>query len=889
MNKIRFFYIAIFAIILLAGTSCSTQKNNFPNRAYHTATSKFNVHFNGKEALKAGEAELAKKNQDNFLERLPIYNYPAKTDLSSIYPSMDRAIEKSAKAVYKHSMMIRGVEHVKTMDDVHLIMGKAYFHKQDYNQAQRLFQYITNTYNGKKWNCREEAMILSTRSAIRLGHYSTAETQLNTIQHDLLYKNKKKSLKVLFNAAAAEYHLTAPNGEIPVAIDHIRDAIANRPDRNFKTRLYFILGQLYEQTEQLADAQKCFRKVIQRAPEYDMEFSAHMHLATNYDGTDAARELIMKNLNKMLNELKNETYKDQIYYAMSKIAKIDENEEEQIEFLALSVANYSDNNFQRTFSSVELGDIYFERESYLDAQAYYDTALMSLPNNYPSRESVIKKGEFLRGLVDNLNAIALQDSLQRIAKMSERDRTAWVNGMIAKHTEAERLAAEEEANRMRALEGTAGFADINITTSNGKWYFYNQSLITSGKTEFFRIWGNRKLEDNWRISNKQQISFDDMAMLNDPSLVKDDVEYDDEGNPIKQRETDPKKADFYLQDLPMTPGAIDTSNGIIANAMYNASIIYLDELKDMRRSNETLEKFIARFPDHELTISAIYILYRNYLSINDPKSETYKNIILTEYPDTDYARLITDPDYYKRLEDKEKELERQYESIYALYNNMQWAQVVAMANNAIPLCLDINLKSKYDYLRSVAIGQIMGEDSLIFNLSRIIKEYPNTPVSELASIHLSNFSNKPNPITQSDGDNASSSINNTQQVESPFIYKPEEMHHIILIVNVNDLVINDVKNDISTFNATYYKLLTFNISNFYIDQNSQMITITKFKNQDAGMDYYHAIISNELFASAISNKSMSIYAISATNYTTYYNKANDRHLYLDFFKNNYVK
>ena len=886
MNRIRFSYIAIFAVILLMGTSCSTQKNNFPNRAYHTTTSKFNVHFNGKEALKTGETELAKKSKDNFLERLPIYNYPAKTDLPSIYPSMDRAIEKSAKAIYKHSMMIRGVEHVKTMDDVYLIMSKAYFHKQDYGQSLRLSNYIANTFNGKKWNCREEAMILGIRSAIRLEQYSTALTQMNTIQHDLLYKNKKKKLKVLFNAAAAEYHLTAPNGEIPLAIDHIKDAIANKPEKNFATRLYFILGQLYENTEQLADAQKCFRKVIQRTPEYDMEFSAHMHLATNYDGSDADRELIMKGLNKMLGELKNENYRDQIYYAMSKIAKIDENEEEQIEYLALSVASYSDNGYQRTFSAVELGDIYFENESYIDAQAYYDTALLTLPGNYPNRENVIKKGEFLRGLVDNLNTIALQDSLQRIAKMSERERTAWVNGMIAKYTEAERLAAEEEANRMRALEGTAGFADINLTSSNGKWYFYNQSLMTTGKTEFFRLWGNRKLEDNWRISNKQQISFDDMAVLNDPSLEKETVEYDDEGNPIKQRETDPKKAEFYLQDLPMTPGAIDTSNGIIADAMYNAAIIYLEELKDIRRSNETMEKFIVRFPSHELTLSAIYMLYRSYLSINDPRAETHKNTILTQHPDTDYARLITDPDYYKRLAEKEKQLERRYEEMYDVYINMQWGQVIAIANEAVPLCLDIDLKSKYDYLRAVAIGQTLGEDSLISNLSRIIREYPKTPVAELAAIYLSGIEKEVSQVSQNED---GSVTNNTQAAQNPFVNKPEEMHHIIIIVNINDLVVNDVKTDISAFNETYFKLVNFNVSSFYINQNEQMITISKFKNKDACMDYYHAIISNELFTSPIANRSMTVYAISATNYTTYYNKTNDRGLYLDFFKNNYLK
>ena len=150
------------SIVLLFGVACSTRKNDFATRAYHTVTSTYNVNFNGKEALKKGIADLEKKRKDNFLETLPIYFYPPKQDLTSAFPSFDRAIEKASKSVFKHSILIRGKEYVKTMNDAYMMMGKAYFYKQDYNEAKRVFNYVASAY--KDWGSVEEATIWIARA-----------------------------------------------------------------------------------------------------------------------------------------------------------------------------------------------------------------------------------------------------------------------------------------------------------------------------------------------------------------------------------------------------------------------------------------------------------------------------------------------------------------------------------------------------------------------------------------------------------------------------------------------------------------------------------------------------------------------------------------------------
>ena len=915
----------------MLGVSCTTRKNTFGTRTYHTVTSTYNVNYNGKEALNKGIAELDKKRKDNFLETLPIYYYPPKADLTSAFPSLDRVIEKSSKSVFKHSILIRGKEYVKTMNDAYMMMGKAYFYKQDYNEAKRVFNYVINVY--KDWGSIEEAIIWIARAEMQQDFFVRAQSLLleaepllaqskiksttirdddefktkaknknavkkkkkSNIKKNTVAKNKKKTVKrkiknavrLQYYAAEAEYNLLAPNGDIEDAIDQIKIALQYKPKKDFRVRLYFILGQLYEKLENKQAAQNWFLKVIRATPEYDMEFNARLRLAVNYDGSPLSKKTVMKELNKMLKEAKNEDYRDQIYFAYSEIARIDESDADREFYLAKSVAAYTINDYQRTYSSLTLADIYFQEEEYVQAQAYYDTALMSLPQNYPNSEEVKKKASVLKELVDNLDMIQLQDSLQRIAKMSESERTRWVNNMIAKYTEEEKRLAKEEADRMLALAATQNFSQVNVNTQgqSKKWYFYNPGLVTQGATEFYRRYGNRKLEDNWIVSNKTILSFDDMLLMNEGGEVDED-EYDEDGNLIIRRETDPKKPAYYTQDLPMTPGAIDTSNMMIANAMYNAAIIYFDQLNDLKRSNDLLQKLIQRFPNHELELPCYFLLWTNNTKLkNTNKAEEAKNIILTKYPNTDYAQLILDPDYYRKLVEAAKENERKYEKLYKVYTSKQWITTVQLADDLLEQTKEPELVAKTSYLKAVALGQIQGQDTLRNNLMQIIQDFPNDPVADLAKILLSTFSNAPQVFDEEKEVASLETIHETRN--SIFNPNLDEMHYVILLVDVHKKTVSDVKYDVSTFNNTYFSLDRFNINSFYINQNEQMVTVTRFKNKTEAMNYFTALTTNDVFESSIKENSITVFAISASNYSLYYNKPDERYLYKSFFEEHY--
>jgi len=887
-------WFAFLIVILLLSVSCSTRKNNFATRTYHTVTAKYNVNFNGKEALEKAIADLNKKKQDNYLEVLPIFYYTPKQDLSSVFPSLDKAIEKASKAVYKHSILVRGKEYVKPMNQAYLMMGKAYFYKQDYNQAKRVFNYIITTYND--WGSVEEATIWLARCEMQQDYFVRARAFLEEVNPLMASKNTKigkrkinNKVRLQYYAAEAEYDLLAPNGEVENAIENIKSALQFKPKKDFKVRLYFILGQLYEELDNRPEAQNWFLKVIKSTPEYEMEFSARMHLAVNYDGTSLSKKTIMKELNKMLKDSKNEDFCDQIYFAISEIARIDEDDADREYYLAKSVAAFTKNDYQRTFSAVTLADIYFAEEEYMSAQAYYDTALMSLPQNYPNRENIIKKASILSDLVENLQIIQLQDSLQRIAKMSESERQRWVNKMIADYTEEERRMAKEEADRMLALQATQNFANVNVNSQgqSNKWYFYNPGLVSQGATEFYRRFGNRKLEDNWRVSNKTVISFEDMADMNSGD-IQEEEEFDEDGNPIVKRETDPKKPAYYTQDLPLTPEALEASNVQIMNAMYNAGIIYFDQLNDLKRSNEMLHKMIQRFPKSDLVLPSYFLLWVNDNKLNNKsKADEAKNFILNNYPDSDYAKLILDPDYYKKLAEAAKANDRTYEALYKAYSNRQWVQVVQLADKLITDTEDVSLVARATYLRAVAIGQIEGENALKDQLTQIVTNFPAEQVAELAKIYLSTLSSQNKLSKEEDGSDEMISGQGATTQKSPFNTNLDENHFIIILVNVHKKVVEDIKYDVSNFNSTYFSLDRFNINSFYINQNEQLVSISQFSGKTAAMNYFIAFTNNSIFMPSIEDKSITVFPISASNFSIYYSKVNERNLYKQFFEENY--
>jgi tetratricopeptide (TPR) repeat protein len=872
LNSIKhpFRFVLLLSIMTITIFSCSTKKNKWTNRTYHATTAKYNILFNGKESYKAGMFDLNKNAKENYTRVLPVYPKFQKTEAQAIAPQMDRTIEKSSKAIKKHSIFIKGKEYNKYIPFAYQIMGEAFFYKQEYETAQRTFNFIINNY--KTPDVALEASIWLARTSSELNEMTRADLLFEELKFKFDNSSNKK-LKLLFNMAYADFFIKQESYQ--QAINPVQEALMIKMPKQQKTRLLFILAQLYEKTGSFQAAYDNYKKVIKRNPKYEMSFISHINMAKCISNGTGDKQYVMNILEKLLKDRKNDDFHDVIYYTLAEVALMEPDEPAAIEYLTKSVQTSVNNNTQKAVSALNLADILFKNLNYTLAQRYYDTTITFLPNDYPNYNVIKAKTELLTKLVTNLNVVQTQDSLQRIAKMSESERNRFIDKLIADYNEQERIRQEEERQRQIAIAQANMNRPPDLATA-GNWYFYNPSAMAFGTNEFRQKWGDRKLEDNWRISNKQLMTTIDNDPFADPYDDNDDED-------TTAKPTDPRNRQTYMTNLPLTEERMKRSHEMIVKALYNAAFIYRDGLKDIPKSNETFESLVQRYPDHKLALQSYFILYQSFSELkNTDKANYYKNIILTKFPDSDYAEIIKDPNYYAKIEERNKAGEILYSKTYTAFQNKNYKTVIQNAQEASTKYMrNDDLMARFDYLKAIAHEHVNGRDSLIDNLEKFIVKYPTNPLTERAQMLLS--SKKPDAKT------ATTMQNTSDTPQNDFIYSQNEFHFYVFIADIRNANINDIKIRISDFNSKFFRMQKFEINSMYLDNTTQMITVSKFDNKTKAMEYFNFIKNHNDVLKDMNTSTIKQYVISDKNYLLYFRNKDLRPKYDVFFNQHYSK
>ena len=95
----------ILSIFIIFG--CSSEKDAFINKSYHYTTARFNGYFHGTEAYKTSLKNIENNHNDDFDNILEIYKYGNKKLNKSEYSNLNRAINKAAKMIDRHSMKFK--------------------------------------------------------------------------------------------------------------------------------------------------------------------------------------------------------------------------------------------------------------------------------------------------------------------------------------------------------------------------------------------------------------------------------------------------------------------------------------------------------------------------------------------------------------------------------------------------------------------------------------------------------------------------------------------------------------------------------------------------------------------------------------------------------------
>ena len=916
-------YKKLFVLFLLITIcfSCSTKKNKWYNRAYHATVAHYNAYWNGNDAYKQGVKFINDNQVDDFSRILPVFKTGSQEQAASIKPNMERAIEKSSKVIKKHSMFIDKKERNPEIKNAYLLIGKASFYKKDYKVAQATFKHIISGWTNQ--DIMYEAMIWQALTFCMEKEYSQAESILDQVRNKIQDKKAPKSLNKFLYSVYAETAIAQK--KYAKALEYVQLTKKHSKSRSFNTRLIFIEAQLYQQANELEYASKLFGKVVVRSKKYDMQFAAMLRQAMCYDPKKGNSKKIISKLDKMAEDEKNIDLKDQIFYAIAEIYFKDKNIDKACEYWAKSVTSSIKNENQKIASSLRYADVNYELlEKYEPAHDYYDTALVIMKKDYPNYNQINSKQIVLKNLVSNLRVVTRWDSLLALSELSQAELDKKIEGWIKEYKKKqEEIRKAEEAQR--ALLATSSRQNpYDQYRPQSSWYFYNNTTVQTGKTEFMRIWGARKYEDNWRLSDKQQtFDFNNMEEDSIDNSQLDSLDSNNVSNkPSLVANKNPESKEFYTKDIPRTQGKKDTIHHEIAKSLLAAGYIYYQGLSNNGKAIETFLELQKRYPSYPTTLPSSYHLYKVYDKIGQtPNSNYYKNKILKEYPESEFAMMIENPDYWKESSSVNSKAEQIYQNVYNTYISKDYQATITKANQAIDSIHFGTYIPKLFYLEAIAKGKIYGIDSLMQNLNMIVYNFPEhsiTPTIEnqlkylsanynIASQNLAykeNRSNQNNNNISQDTNKGNNPIDTIKKNDIPvdhtivndedildaesLIYRYRNMDHFYVILYDDDKInSSEMKIKFSNFNSSFFPEEQLKLTSLLFTINQQMISVIRFSDIDKAMQYYQSVISNDILKD-VDPSLYNHFIISSQNYPTFYNKKNIP-AYLKFFRIFYLK
>jgi tetratricopeptide (TPR) repeat protein len=820
---------------------------------------------------------LAAENgkQDDYTQLLPLFLYGDNAVAQTVSGDMSVAAQKATKAINYHSITAKpkmgksGMTPVekkfydkhefnKYIDDCYLLIGKTYLYVNEYNLALKTFNYMESEFAGDP--ILYESRIWKARSLTLDKNYRESEMLLDELSADEAFPDKKV-LKSELEATIADLHIKRQ--DYGNAVIHLETALKYTKQKKTKMRYHFVLAQLYLAQKNFDGASANFQKVVEMHPPYEMAFNATISMATSAKGTNTNE--VRKNLEKMLHDSKNIEYHDRIYYALAELEMTEGNTQKAIEYYAKSAAVSTNNLSQKTQSYLTLANLYYNRRNYPPAQAYYDSAMMNMQPDYPNYVQIAAKTKNLNALVENLNTIQRQDSLQRIARMTEQDRNTLIDKIIENLREEERSKSEKEAVQMQQYYSSLGRQSTSPDArAKAQWYFYNPATVSQGITEFQTKWGKRALEDNWRRKNKGAAM--DMGMV--------EISPDQEEQEEKIVDTD--KRDYYLQYLPITDSLMNVSHRMILEALYFSGYIYNSDFGEYKLAVAQYEELLRRYPQSPYAEAACYYLYLLYTQLGDgAAAEKNKNILLTRAPESVFAKILRDPSYLDKLAREQGEVAILYEQVYLIYTEGLYEQTISAATSAIERHPQDELTPKFAYLRALSAGRIGTQETLRAEMKKITEEYPDNEVA-VAAQEIIDFIDGIDPSLKK--------AEQTERVKSLYTSGETGIHYFVWIVDAKE-DINQLSFDLLNFNLDHYMNTKLELTRTVLDDKQTFLMVKSFADRTAAQDYYRSFEKNAGVKKNAKNQPVAV-IISEHNFQILETdkKTDD---YIEFFKKEY--
>ena len=903
----RFYPIAIVSMtaLLLTAVACSTKKNTAGSRRWHAFTARYNTYFNGKTSFDEQLEAMQNGYRENYTERILMHPVSAlPKDKQSPGGPFDRAILKGNKAIKQHSIQKKPVrksgwrgdarqlamqnreEYNPFLKHCWMLVAEGQFYNGDFLQAAATFSYIARHYATEP-EMVAAAHIWQARCYAEMGWLYETEAALERIEKNGFPAANRKEYERVY----ADFLVKSNRTE--QAIPALRKVIGTERNRRQHTRMRYLLGQLLTEAGMDDEAYREFGRVASANPPYELEFAARIRQAEVLPPSRWQQVLGM--LKRMSKSDKNKDYLDQVFMAIGDVYMSRRDTAQAIAAYAQGVEKSVQNGLDLAICQIKMGDIYFTQKDYVKAQPCFSGALSAMPQEYRDYERVARLSSVLDELVVHVEAVHLQDSLQALARMPEKERLAVIDKLIEEVKEKEKREAEEaDKERYLAEQQSRGndfvqqrpnmqTPQIPSLNNAGGFYFYNEQTVAQGKTQFQNKWGKRVNQDDWRRRDKAMPL---ASPLDNSNATADTPRLDADGNPIASTDSteealpdsitsDPKSREYYLQQIPFSEEDVEASNVIIADGLYNMGMIYKDKLENMPLSVETFEELERRFPENKYRMDYYFQSYLMGLRYKDKPLETRsRDRLVKAFPGSDYATAVADPNYEYHIRMMDRVQDSIYEQAYNCYLKGDTSFVrrsYREFSRTYPLA---TLMPKFMFVEALTYVQSGNVAAFKSALQTLVEKYPTADVTELAGEMLKGIL-RGRALVQGSltgmkwdlrfGTDEFGDISATDSARA-FVDEPASPHRMVLLFPTGAVDRNALLYAVAAYNFAHFEVKSFDLLTEEAGAFGMLI-VSGFSDLQQVLDYYDMIYAADGYARKV-DRAVMFFPISEANYET---------------------
>ena len=772
------YYKILLILSLTLSTSCDSMKS---------ISSKYNILYNGDLFLNEGLDQLRNSYKDNFWDIIPVIVDNNITNSLPEYPTKNflKSEEKAIKVIQKMGDSRNSASNY--INDAYLLLGKSRFYDKRYISSLQAFNYILK--QDVKSNIWLEAFYWRTLIYINLQQYELAKSSLEKELED--NKISKRNLSLLYDSMS-ELHYK--KGDYVALIKSLKKAVKHSSSQEQIRRSYFIIAQSFMNLNKNDSASVYFQKSIDtKANNFsDIYLDANLKLSLL-----KKQELDEDYFNRMLRQPRNLMASSKInyYYALNSYEKGNYNDSE-IQ-LKKSLKQMDDDKNLKVKVYNKLFELNFDRKDYLNASNYLDSVLNIIDTNTKDFFVLNKKREKLNSITDLEKQNKLIDSLLYLSTLDSNK----LKEVLSPAQNNFETTKDKRTSNQKSL---------------GVFYFNNKTAIENGKKQFTRLWGNRNRIENWR-------------------LISQNI-FISENNSNRSNETKSNKLDtnnFDTKSIPYMKYQKDSLNKI-KNYNYFKKGLYLYEyFEDLVTSENNLLKVDPKIVSKNDYLQSRYYLYKIYSSPefkNNEKSKELKNLILNNYPNSIYAKILNEK---VTAVNEEFNLEEFFENIDMLVEKNRVDRVVSKIDSILP-----KLSSRSElyslYLKKNELqAKVNGIQKYLKSLNELVEIFPEKSIELKTRLQfLKNILDKKSISIDDDSFVLFFVLNKNEKVKSlvDYEYKVDNYNRDIDFLSIYDLSsLNDAE---SLSQEIIKKNKTLSNNKYFVISTPQYINVLVFKTLD---------------------------------------------------------